>query len=114
MVLPPSGSIHINAVTELLDLQHALCNRPSCEHYMIVQVEAFRRLYEQVGLGWVYAFTKNPIIGKVANAVYDVWARFRLPLTGRSDLLTIVENRRLEGKSCRIGDRPAQQSKESA
>ena len=26
-----------------------------------------RRLYEAVGLGWVYAITKNPVIGRVAE-----------------------------------------------
>ena len=26
-----------------------------------------RRLYEAVGLGWVYAITKNPVIGRAAE-----------------------------------------------
>lgn len=30
-------------------------------------VEVFRRLYEEVGLGWVYATTKNPTFLGFAN-----------------------------------------------
>ena len=31
-------------------------------------LQVFRRLYEAVGLGWVYAVTKVPLIGKAAEA----------------------------------------------
>lgn len=76
--------------------------------------QAFRKLYELVGLGWVYSITKfEPVkplsckldssrivpllsclvlrswitydysqIGKVADAVYDFWAKYRLQVTG--------------------------------
>ena len=64
-------------------------------------MEVFRRLYEAVGLGFVYSFTKVPALERAANAVYDVWARYRLPVTGRPDLAVVLENRRAEGKSCR-------------
>ena len=30
-------------------------------------VEVFRRLYEEVGLGWVYAVTKNRTVEGLAN-----------------------------------------------
>jgi predicted DCC family thiol-disulfide oxidoreductase YuxK len=58
-----------------------------------VQVEVFRRLYEMVGLGWVYAVTKLPGVGTAADAVYDLWAKYRLPITGRPGLLEVVKQR---------------------
>ncbi|PSC73939.1 thiol-disulfide oxidoreductase [Micractinium conductrix] len=63
---------------------------------VIKDVEVFRRLYEEVGLGWVYAVTKNRTVEGLANKVYDVWAKYRLPLTGRPDLAVVLQ----EKKSC--------------
>ncbi|GIL77144.1 hypothetical protein Vretimale_3177 [Volvox reticuliferus] len=67
-------------------------------------VEVFRLVYEAVGLGWVYAITKNPAVLALANKVYDVWAKYRTQLTGREALEVLLERRRLDlaGKaSCR-------------
>ena len=51
---------------------------------VIEGIEVFRRCYDAVGLGWVYAFTSWKPAERFANAVYNLWARYRLPLTGRS------------------------------
>jgi len=56
-------------------------------------VAVFRRVYEILGLGWVYAITRIPVIEAIANRVYGVWAKWRLPLTGRPDIDTILANR---------------------
>nr|POF21188.1 uncharacterized protein, mitochondrial [Quercus suber] len=48
---------------------------------IVTDVEAFRRLYEQVGLGWVYAITKYEPIATITNAIYGVWAKYRLQIT---------------------------------
>lgn len=69
---------------------------------IVVGVEVFRRLYEAVGLGWVYAATRNPAVATVANAAYDVWARFRLQLTGRPALEKVLLER--EKRTCAPGD----------
>ena len=66
---------------------------------VVKDVEVFRRAYELVGLGWVYAITRIPSVLKAANAVYDVWARYRLPLTGRPDLEAVLAEKR--SASCR-------------
>lgn len=50
---------------------------------VIQGVEVFRRCYDAVGLGWVYAMTSLKPIERIANVFYDIWARYRLPLTGR-------------------------------
>lgn len=61
---------------------------------VVTGVGVFRLAYEAVGLGWVYAVTKIPGVGWVADRVYDVWARWRLRLTGRPELGVIMETRR--------------------
>ncbi|CAN1179804.1 Uncharacterized protein At5g50100, chloroplastic [Linum perenne] len=68
---------------------------------VVTDVEAFRRLYEQVGLGWVYAITKYEPIGKVADAVYGFWAKYRLQVTGRPPLEQVLAARKKKGESCR-------------
>eukprot|EP00271_Cylindrocystis_brebissonii_P010308 TRINITY_DN26483_c0_g1_i1.p1 TRINITY_DN26483_c0_g1~~TRINITY_DN26483_c0_g1_i1.p1 ORF type:complete len:264 (-),score=30.53 TRINITY_DN26483_c0_g1_i1:415-1206(-) len=66
---------------------------------ILTDIAAFRRFYEAVGLGWVYAITKNKAVGRVADAVYGFWAKYRLPITGRPALAVVLEERRkrLEG-----------------
>ena len=49
-------------------------------------LEVFRRAYDAVGLGWLWAPTRWPILRSVANAAYRVFARHRLRLTGRSSV----------------------------
>lgn len=60
---------------------------------LVKNVEVFRRVYEILGMGWVYAATKLPIVGAIANFLYGIWADLRLSLTGRSSLETIVRER---------------------
>lgn len=60
---------------------------------VIKNVEVFRQIYEVLGIGWIYAATKWPIIGPVVDKLYDLWADWRLKLTGRPDLKTIVAER---------------------
>ncbi|MEA5572336.1 DUF393 domain-containing protein [Calothrix sp. UHCC 0171] len=60
---------------------------------IITNVEVFRRIYETLGMGWVYAITKLPIIGFIAEKIYAIWADFRLALTGRENLSTIIAQR---------------------
>eukprot|EP00961_Rhodomonas_salina_P120772 1625269-Rhodomonas_salina.1 len=49
-------------------------------------VSAFEVLYGAVGLSWLANALGNPSFQKVANPVYDFWAKLRLPLTGRPSL----------------------------
>jgi predicted DCC family thiol-disulfide oxidoreductase YuxK len=59
----------------------------------VKNVEVLRRVYEVLGMGWIYAITKLPIVGWLADAAYGLWAKWRLRLTGRPDLETIVAQR---------------------
>ena len=49
-------------------------------------VTVFREAYRLVGLGWIYAPTRWPVLGQLINQVYKVWAQWRLPLTRRPSL----------------------------
>lgn len=61
-------------------------------------VAVFRQAYSLIGLGWVYAPTRWPLLGPLADRAYDLWARWRLRLTGRPDLDQLCACR---GGSCR-------------
>jgi predicted DCC family thiol-disulfide oxidoreductase YuxK len=50
----------------------------------VVGVEVFRRLYETVGWGGVVGWTRWAPIDAMLRVLYDVFARNRLRLTGRS------------------------------
>ena len=70
---------------------------------VIQNVEVFRSVYEILGIGWIYAATKWPIIGPVVDALYGIWADWRLAVTGRPDLQTILAEREERLKSREIG-----------
>lgn len=67
---------------------------------VVTDVEVFRRLYEAVGLGWVYSATKYEPVMNAANWVYGIWAKYRLPITGRPDLEVVLQQK----KMCRAGN----------
>ncbi|MER3432867.1 MAG: thiol-disulfide oxidoreductase [Leptolyngbya sp. ERB_1_1] len=70
----------------------------------IKNVEVFRRVYEVLGMGWVYAITKIPIFGWIADKLYEVWADWRLALTGRPSLAVITAERQKQSE-CSIEGR---------
>jgi len=53
----------------------------------------FRRAYELIGLGWLYAPTRWPLVGSLAEAAYGLWARLRLVVTGRPSLEQLCRER---------------------
>jgi predicted DCC family thiol-disulfide oxidoreductase YuxK len=60
---------------------------------IVRDVEVFRQIYDILGIGWIYAVTKLPLVGSLADLLYGVWADYRLLLTGRANLNTIVAQR---------------------
>lgn len=60
---------------------------------VIKDIEVFRRVYEELGMGWIYAVTKLPILGAIADLLYSIWADWRLKLTGRPDLDVVIAKR---------------------
>ncbi len=63
-------------------------------------VSAFEVLYGAVGLGWLSSALGNPTFQKIANPVYDYWAKLRLPLTGRPSLEVLLARRKAEEFGC--------------
>ena len=57
-------------------------------------------------MGWIYAVTKLPLIGAIADYLYGIWAKWRFKLTGRPELSEIVasKNQNLDATSgrCRL------------
>lgn len=49
----------------------------------VTGMETFRRAYTALGWGWALAPTGWPVIRPIADAVYRVFAKHRLRLTGR-------------------------------
>jgi predicted DCC family thiol-disulfide oxidoreductase YuxK len=60
---------------------------------ILKNVEVFRQVYEQLGLGWVYGITKIKVIGAIADWLYKIWANWRLKITGRPEIDKIIAER---------------------
>jgi predicted DCC family thiol-disulfide oxidoreductase YuxK len=60
---------------------------------ILKNVEVFREIYGLLGMGWIYAPTRWPILGSIIDWLYGLWADWRLPLTGRSSLKTLMAQR---------------------
>lgn len=71
---------------------------------IIKNVEVFRQVYRVLGIGWIYAPTGWPLLGPLVDGLYGVWATWRLALTGRPPLATLVAQRS-QGGYGECGDR---------
>ena len=60
---------------------------------VLTDVEVFREAYRLIGLGWLYAPTRWPLLGPVVDAFYRVWARYRLQITNRASLDQLCQER---------------------
>jgi predicted DCC family thiol-disulfide oxidoreductase YuxK len=59
---------------------------------LIEGVEVFRRLYTAVGLGWLVAPTRWPLLRGLFDRAYRLFARNRLRWTGRADAACTSES----------------------
>lgn len=66
---------------------------------VVTGIPVFEQAYTAVGLGWVYAFTKNETLSKLATNLYDFWAERRLQVTGRPSMVTVMEARKLRERA---------------
>jgi predicted DCC family thiol-disulfide oxidoreductase YuxK len=55
---------------------------------LVEGLEVFRRAYAAVGLGWLLAPTRWPLLRGLSDAGYRLFARNRLRWTGRADACT--------------------------
>ncbi|KAI7747394.1 hypothetical protein M8C21_002315 [Ambrosia artemisiifolia] len=107
--LSPSGDDYSPEDNQGLDYETAMgkIHAIMSDGTIVTNVEAFRKLYEAVGLGWVYAVTKYEPVATIADAVYGVWAKYRLQVTGRPPIEEVLEARKKkdecsDSKSCRM------------
>ena len=48
---------------------------------IINDIKVFQEACYLIGLGWIYAFTKLPIVDSLLEFAYLSWAKYRLKLT---------------------------------
>ncbi|SBO42495.1 thiol-disulfide oxidoreductase DCC family protein [Cyanobium sp. NIES-981] len=65
----------------------------SADGAVLTDVEVFRRAYALVGLGWLYAPSRWPLLRPLVDGVYRLWAAWRLRLTGRPPLDQLCQGR---------------------
>tara|TARA_Y100001968_G_scaffold118082_1_gene107506 strand:+ start:175 stop:603 length:429 start_codon:yes stop_codon:yes gene_type:complete len=86
--------IDINNPDIPLELEYGITYRQSMERIhalksdgtLIKDIEVFQEAYDLIGLGWVYAPTKLPIIDNLIMSLYALWAKYRLKLTFRPSI----------------------------
>lgn len=91
---PPMAGL---ARSDLMILIHAQC----ADGRVVRGVEVFRLAYEAVGLGWVTALTKWPVLRQLADLAYPVLVRhrYRIPRS--------LVRMALEGPTRRAAERAA-------
>ncbi len=72
---------------------------------IIKNVEVFRQIYSILDIGWLYAPTQWPLLGPLVDQLYDVWADWRLRVTGRPPLDTLIAERQKRLDTCTDSDR---------
>ena len=60
---------------------------------LIKDIEVFQEAYKLIGLGWIYAPTKLPVINKLIEFIYGLWAKNRLRITFRPNLEKLCSQR---------------------
>jgi predicted DCC family thiol-disulfide oxidoreductase YuxK len=70
---------------------------------IIRDVEVFRLVYNALGMGWIYAATRWPVIRPVVDAIYKLWAHWRLALTGRPNLSSLIMERQTHLNENNVG-----------
>ena len=63
---------------------------------IIKDIKVFQEAYSLIGLGWIYAPTKLPILGKFIDYLYALWAKYRLKVTFRPPLEKLCSERDCE------------------
>ena len=86
--------IDINTSDFYLDLKYGITYKQAMERIyalksdglIIKDIKVFQEAYSLIGLGWIYAPTKLPILDKFFEFIYGLWAKYRLKLTFRPSI----------------------------
>ena len=74
---------------QAMDRIHAMKSDGS----VIKDIKVFQEAYSLIGLGWIYAPTKLPILDKFIEFIYGLWAKYRLKITFRPSLEKLCSER---------------------
>ena len=99
-----NGSLHfieINSSDFSLELEYGITYKQSMERIhalksdgsLIMDIKVFQEAYKLIGLGWIYAPTRLPIIDKLIEFIYWFWAKNRLKITFRPSLEKLCSER---------------------
>ena len=86
--------IDINSPVLSLEHEYGITYRQAMERIhaiesdgsVIKDIKVFQEAYKLIGLGWIYAPTKLPIIDSLILILYGLWVKYRLKLTGELTL----------------------------
>ena len=67
---------------QAMDRIHAFKSNGS----VIKDIQVFQEAYALIGLGWIYAPTKLPLINELIQFIYGLWAKYRLKITFRPSI----------------------------
>jgi len=86
--------IDINCYDFSLDLKYGITYKQAMDRIhalksdgsVIKDIKVFQEAYSLIGLGWIYAPTKLPVLDKVFEFIYRLWAKYRLKITFRPSI----------------------------
>ncbi len=95
------GFIDINSSDFSLDLKYGITYKQAMERIhalkidgsVIKDIKVFQEAYGLIGLGWIYAPTKLPILDKFIEFFYGLWAKYRLKITFRPSIEKLCSER---------------------
>ena len=95
------GFVDINSSDFSLDLKYGITYKQAMERIhalkidgsIIKDIKVFQEAYGLIGLGWIYAPTKLPILDKFIEFIYGLWAKYRLKITFRPSIEKLCSER---------------------
>ena len=96
--------IDINSTDFYLELKYGITYKQAMDRihalrsdgFLIKDIKVFQEAYSLIGLGWIYAPTKLPILDKFIEFIYGLWAKYRLQITFRSPIEKLCAERDCE------------------
>ena len=96
--------IDINSSEFSLELKYGITYKQAMERIhalksdgsVIKDIKVFQEAYSLIGLGWIYAPTKLPILDKFIDFIYGLWAKYRLKITFRPSIEKLFAERGCE------------------
>ena len=97
--------IDINSANLSYELEYGITYKQAMERIyayksdgsLINDIEVFQEAYYLIGLGFIYAPTKLPVIKGLFEYLYSLWAKYRLKITFRPSIEELCSKR-----GCRI------------